>query len=78
MEQGLPPIGWTVIGQREDYRPGPTGAFVPGVVITFRTAGGHTGSVFLPDTAYTIEIARAAIAARAIALDAVGLTTGLG
>lgn len=69
-------VGWQVLSQREDFRPGPTGAFVPGIVIVFQTQGGHRGSVFVPDTAYTIEVARAAIAARALAMDAVGSLTG--
>lgn len=71
------PVTWEITAQREDYRPGPTGAFVTGVVISFRTGQGHTGSVFVPDTLYTVDAARSAIAARAAAMDAVGrLTTG--
>lgn len=67
---------WEIIAQREDYRPGPSGAFVSGVVVTFRTASGATGSVFVPDTQYTTEAVRQAVAARAAAMEAVAALKG--
>ncbi|HUZ84158.1 MAG TPA: hypothetical protein VMU66_05650 [Gaiellales bacterium] len=67
---------WEITAQREDYRPGPTGAFVAGVVVTFRLPSGTTGSVFIPDSQYSAEIVRAAIAARAAVMEAVNTLTG--
>jgi hypothetical protein len=71
-----PTVTFEIVSQREDYRPGPTGAFTAGVVITFRTAGGHTGSVFVPDNQYTLDVVRAAVALRAASMDAVGALRG--
>lgn len=51
------------------------GRFVKGVEVSFVTAKGNTGSVFLPDDQYTPDAVRAAIAERAALMDAVsGLT----
>lgn len=46
------PPAWTVIEQREDIQPGPTGAVRSGVVVTFRTDAGAIGSVFVPEDEY--------------------------
>lgn len=46
------PPAWTVIEQREDIQPGPTGAVRNGVVVTFRTDAGAIGSVFVPEDEY--------------------------
>jgi hypothetical protein len=56
---------WTVVGQTEDYGQNDAGAYVPGVRVTFRTAAGSTGSVFIPAEAYTADRARAVIGAMA-------------
>lgn len=67
---------WEIIGQREDFRPGPTGAFVPGIVVTFRTATGATGSVFVSHAEYSVERVRQAVATRAAAMDDVAALHG--
>lgn len=67
---------WTVIGQAETVEPGPNGIYVPGIKVTFRLESGTVGTVFLPQDAYTLEAARAAINAKAATLHAVnGLTS---
>jgi hypothetical protein len=67
---------WTVTDQHEDYRPTPAGPFALGVVITFRTAAGVTGTVFIPNEQYTLEAARKAIDERAQAMAAVSDLSG--
>lgn len=65
------PSAWTVISQTETMGIGPTGSAGSGVKVTFRTADGTVGSVFVPDAQYTAENVKAAIAARVAAFDAV-------
>ena len=67
---------WQITGQREDYRPGPTGAFVSGVVVTFSIPSGASGSVFVPDAQYSPASVRALVDARAAAMEAVAGMTG--
>ena len=67
---------WEIIGQREDYRPGPTGGFVSGVVVSFRTLSGAVGSVFVPDSVYTPENVAQAVNARAATMETVANLTG--
>lgn len=67
---------WTVTGQVETTDQGPDGTYVPGVRISFRTATGANGSVFLPHAQYTVAAVRSAIAARAAVLDEVAGLTG--
>lgn len=74
MPGNTPP--WEITGQREDYRPGPTGAFVAGIVISFKLSNGATGSVFIPEAAFTVESARSAVAAKAATMEAVSALTG--
>jgi hypothetical protein len=62
---------WEVTQQTEATDIGPTGAYVSGVRVTFRTASGAVGSVFVPHTDYTVERVRAAIAARAGVIEGV-------
>lgn len=67
---------WEVTAQREEMQQGPSGAFEPGMVVTFRTESGATGSVWLRMADYTVEKARATIAARAAVMESVaGLTS---
>lgn len=66
---------FTVTGQRPDYGPGPAGTFVPGVVVSFETANGHPGQVFIPEAGYTVEAARKAIAARAAVVEGIAALT---
>lgn len=62
---------WEVTQQTESTDIGPTGAYVPGVRVTFRTASGAVGSVFVPHTDYTVDRVRAAITARAAVIEGV-------
>jgi hypothetical protein len=76
MDEPTTAPAWTVTQQQETTEPGPTGNYVQGVRISFRTAGGVNGSVFLQASDYTVPAARTAIAARAAQLDAVQSLTG--
>lgn len=67
---------WAIVAQREDMQLGPSGGFVPGMVVTFRTRAGVTSSVFVPSTDYTVDKVRAAIDAQAATIDAVHALTG--
>lgn len=69
-------VPWTVTSQREDFQPGPNGQLVQGVVVSFTTAAGVQGSVFVPNAEYVPDRVRAYIAARAAAMDAVSRLTG--
>lgn len=67
---------WQVTQQQEVTDLGPSGAYVAGVKVTFRTAAGAVGSVFLPHDAYGVEQVRKAISERAATLDAVARLQG--
>jgi hypothetical protein len=67
---------WEVIGQREEIRVGPSGQLVHGVVVQFRTASGAVGTVFVPETAYTVEEVRRIVAAKAAEVEAVARLKG--
>lgn len=71
----LPEVAWQVTGQAETMGPGPNGTFGPGIQVSFRTGGGHDGSVFIPNGAYNLPQVRAAVAGQAALLDAVGQLT---
>lgn len=63
---------WEVTAQREDWQVDPTtGQAAQGMAVTFRTATGQVGSVFVAAADYTPDKVRRMIAARAEALDAV-------
>lgn len=67
--------GWKVTGQREEKRLAPGGmSFVDGAVITFETADGNSGSVFVPNNQLQPGTVGAIIDMRAGELDAL---TGL-
>ena len=68
----LPEVAWQVTGQAEVTEQGPNGTFVPGMRVSFRTGGGHAGSVFIPNSQYNLNQVRAAVAGQAALLDAVG------
>jgi hypothetical protein len=70
------PPAWTVVSQVETVDLGPAGAFVAGVRVSFTTAAGATGSVFVPSDQYTVERVRAAINAKAETLDAIAELRG--
>lgn len=67
---------WSIIGQREDYRPGPGGAFILGRVVTFQTSAGDQGTIFLPVEQYTADNVKAAIDKLADTMLAVSDLTG--
>ena len=70
-----PGITWQVISQQETSQIGPTGQFVSGVKVMFRTGSGAEGSVFVPWTSYSPGQVKDLIAARAADVEAVaGLT----
>ena len=70
------PPAWTVTGQAETADVGPAGTYVPGVKVTFRTAAGAVGSVFLPQDGYTVEAVRAAINEKAATMANVAALQG--
>lgn len=70
------PPAWTVTQQQETTDVGPAGGYVAGVRVTFRTAGNVVGSVFVPEADYTPDRVKAAIAAKAAAMAAVGALEG--
>jgi hypothetical protein len=63
---------WQVTGQTEYTQVGATGPPVAGVKVYFTTGQGHSGSVFLPAASYNVANVRAAVAAQAEQMDAVG------
>lgn len=62
---------WTVIGQVEDYRQNESGAYVQGMVVTFRTDGMVQGSVFVPNADYNAENVKRLVTDKAKAIRAV-------
>lgn len=62
---------WEVTGQREDYGALPNGQYGPGVMVSFRTRSGATGSVFVPGTSYNVDTVRSMVATQAEAMEAV-------
>lgn len=68
--------GWRVTGQVERLQATPDGKVVSGVVVSFTTAGGHSGTVFVPDTLYDPAHVAQAVQARAAVMDQVGQLAG--
>lgn len=66
-----PTEGWRVTGQSETLQPDPAGRVVNGVQVTFMTAKGVQGSVFVPRNLYTVTNVQAAVAAAAHEMDQV-------
>lgn len=62
---------WSVTGQRQELAPGPSGEYVMGMTVSFRTAGGTTGSVFDPLATYSVDHVRELIEARLVHIAAV-------
>lgn len=61
---------WTVDSQAEQVQ-GSSQGIVRGVLISFTTGKQNKGTVFVPDTQYSVDAVRAAIQSRAELLDAV-------
>lgn len=62
---------WTITQQQETTDLGPAGTYVTGIKVTFRTATGQVGSVFVASSDYTVPNVSAAVSARAAIVDAV-------
>jgi hypothetical protein len=77
MAPGAAP-SWSVTGQQETSDIGPQGTYVPGVRVTFQLENGTVGQVFLAQADYSVEKARAAIAAKAATMAAVSSLTAEG
>lgn len=67
---------WSVTGQVEDFGPDDSGSYVAGVKVSFRTASGATGSVFIPASQYSVDRARAVISAKAAEAEAIQNLSG--
>lgn len=67
---------YEVTGQTETIDLVPSGSYLNGVRITFRTRSGAQGSVFFPWSDYTPERVTAALTARARDMEAVHASTG--
>lgn len=68
---------WVITNQREDWQlDRATGQIGQGMTVTFRTAAGHVGSIFLPAERYTVEGVRAAVVEKAHMLDTIGSLRG--
>lgn len=74
-DQPAPPA-WVITQQQPTSDLGPGGSYVSGVKVTYRTAAGVVGSVFVAESDFTPDNVRAAVAARAAASDAVAGLTG--
>lgn len=70
------PPAWVITAQMETTDVGPQGTYVSGVKVTFRTAAGVMGSVFVPQADYTVDRIRALINERAAVMDNVAGLTG--
>ena len=68
--------GWRVVSQQETLAPAASGTFTKGVQVFFVTARGNTASVFLPESQYSADNVRAAVAQKAATLDGVSNLTG--
>jgi hypothetical protein len=75
MPDALAP-SWQVTQQSETSDIGPEGTYVAGVKVTFRTARGVVGSVFVPSKDYTIDTVQRMVSERAAVVDAVAGLAG--
>lgn len=67
---------WRVIGQSETNRSDATGHFASGVLVTYVTREGVTGSVFVPDAKYTPDTVTSMINARVAQHSVIGQLQG--
>lgn len=70
------PVTWYVLSQTEVVQPTTQGRLMSGVKVTFQLSTGETGSVFVPDSDYTLDNVQAAIQARVALLAGVGGLSG--
>lgn len=71
-EMSAPYAGWKITSQQEGREQNAAGDFEQGVTVRFQTIGGHTGSVFIPNTVYSAEQVRMRVGARAQLMDQIG------
>lgn len=62
---------WVITAQVQTTDLGPSNAYVEGVKVTFRTAAGAIGAVFVPHTDYTAARVRQLVGDRAAVMDEV-------
>ena len=67
---------WTVTGQSEQSIINDAGRAVNGVQVSFTTPAGDTGTVFVPNAAYSVDNVRAAIAAKVATMLAITALNG--
>lgn len=67
---------WEVIGQVPDVGANDQGVFVQGVTVTYRTASGVVGKVFVPQSQFTADQVRAIVTERAGHSEAVAQLKG--
>lgn len=72
----MDPVTWTVGPQLATAGPDASGKIVPGYEVRFTLSTGHTDSVFVAGTDYTVAGVKAAIQAKAEQLDAISRLTG--
>lgn len=65
------PPAFTIVGQRQDFGANQAGQYVEGMSVSFRTAAGDTGAVFVPSAEYQADKVRARIAAVVAEMEAV-------
>ncbi len=71
-----PTSGWSVTGQVQYKQLNSQGLAVDGWRVSFQTANGTVGSVWLPLADYNADSVRAAIVAQVVKLDAVAGLSG--
>ena len=67
---------WTVTSQVEAFGIGPNGQPTNGVTVSFRTARGNVGSVFVPRSEYNVQRVRQLVGQQAAQMDAISMLTG--
>lgn len=70
------PVTYHVTGQTEGQGRNASGAFIPGVTVTFAMSNGHGGTVFIPSDRYDPENVKAAIEVRVRQIKDVGAISG--
>ena len=66
---------WSVTSQIEQVQATPGGQLVDGYTVSFVTAQGHQGTVFIPRTSYNRDTVTREVDTQARLLDAVGALT---
>ncbi len=62
---------WTVTNQLETTKPNAAGQYVDGVSVSFQTANGLIGSIFVPHTQYNPENVKGLINAKVEAMQSI-------